>query len=255
MNKTTILMVIIAIVIAGCKEEKHKFPLDKKFWTPADYDEVNLDLNYGYEPDEKLPSLDDPETRAVVEKLTDQQNYLVVLDDNELGLKHRNNVAEQFFLQWKDMNKIYRGRDVQDNYIYDRELIKTYHFGLGLQLKYFKLGNDEILASADDPEDPAVVRRVNSNIQTMIGNFNIYLDEINDEDSYSEEGLKLLAEGIDKYFIQLVDSYPDANYNGMQKKVQLLKNKSKSDAIKNSLESLDQLIESKKVKSAALLVK
>ncbi len=246
MNKPTILIILLSILFVNCKKEKHNFPLEKRFWNPTDYKEVNLELNYGFEDDEKLPSLDDPATRAIVEKLTDHQNYLVVLDDNQLGLKHRNNVADQFFREWKQMNNIYRSRDVQDKYIYDKELLKTWHFGLGLQLKYFKLGNDEILASSDDPNDPGAIRNVNSNIETMINNFNIYLAEINHEGSFSEQGQEMLAEGIDKYFIDLVELYPDANYNGMQKKVQLLQKKSKSNAIKEALGNLDNKIESKK---------
>ncbi|WP_422081159.1 hypothetical protein [Ulvibacterium sp.] len=245
MNKPLVLLVLFALILVNCKKEKHNFPLEKRFWDPSDYKEVNLDLNYGYEDDEKLPSLNNPETRPIVEKLTDHQNYLIVLDDRELGLKYRNKLAEEFFREWKQMNKIYRARDVQDNYVYDQELLRTWHFGLGLQLKYFKLGNDNILASSDDPNDSRVLINVNSNISTMINNFNIYLDEINNENSFSDQGKKILAQGIDKYFTELVELYPDADFNALQNKVQLLRKKSNSPDIKKSLEKLDQFIESK----------
>lgn len=247
MTKTkTIVQVVICLLIVGCKTEEHKFPIEKRFWSIEDYEKVTLELNYGYENDEKLPSLDDPTTRIIVEKLTDHQNYKVVLDDEELGLKHRNGVASGFFKQWKEMHDIYQSRDVQDNYLYGREMLKVWHFGLGLQLKYFKLGNDEILASSDDPNSSQVKNNLNSNVNTLISNFNIYLDEINDENAFSEDGQKLLAKGIDAYFTELVELNPNANFAPLERKIDLMLKKSKSDAIKTALTKVKELIKSKK---------
>ncbi|QWX85084.1 hypothetical protein H0I23_05460 [Cellulophaga sp. HaHaR_3_176] len=250
MNKpNVILLFIFTLLILSCKEEKHSFPTEKRFWNINDYKSASLELNYGYEDDEKLPSFDDPETNIIVKKLVDHENYKVVLDDNELGLKHRNQEAEAFFSQWKDMINIYQGMDLKDNYIYDKENIAVYEFGLGLQLRYFKLGNDELIELVDDPNSLSTLNRINSNVQTLIENFNNYLDKINEEKSYSDEGITMIAKGIGTYFTQLVNLYPDANYSNMSKKIELMSDKSNSEEIKKALDNLKNLIESKNIKN------
>ena len=72
------------------------------------------------------------------------------------------------------------------------------------------------------------------------------MDEINDEKAFTEKGKSKLAEGINKYFTQLIELYPDANYSGMKKKAELMLKKSEFDKIKLSLTKLIELIESKK---------
>lgn len=239
-------LAIICLTLTNCKTEEHKFPLDKRYWDTKDYDKAVLELRYGYKDGEKLPTFDNPEKRLIVEKLTDHQNYKVVLDDEELGINHRNDVANAFFDEWKNMNQIYNATDRKDKYIYDKELLAVWHFGLGLQLKYFKLGNDQILESADDPNSSRVKNNVNSNVNTLSKNYLIYLDEINNEDAFSEEGKSKFAEGIDKYFIELINLYPDANYSAMENKADLMLKKSQSAKIKSSLTDLIKEIKSKK---------
>ncbi|WP_303318507.1 hypothetical protein Q4Q34_04140 [Flavivirga abyssicola] len=209
-----------------------------------DYSNVILTIKVGNTNNENLPTFDDPETRPILEKLTDEQNYLVVLDDNELGLKHRSGVATDFFNRWKDMNGIYDIRDRKDNFIYEKEYLKIFQFGLGLQIKYFKIGNDEILERVDDPEADRTKRVLKSNVQKIVGNFNYYLDEINDEKSYSKEGLVLFCDGIVKYFSLLLKTFPDANYDSMVRKIELMDKKSNSENIKSSLSKLKSLIDS-----------
>ncbi len=245
----TLLLVFVCLFLVNCNNENEKYPIDKRYWDAMDYANVITELKYGVNSDEKLPNLSDAENRIVVEKLIDQQNFKVVLDDNELGLKHRNKVASDFFLRWKDMNTIYRATDRKDNYLYDRELIEVYHFGLSLQLRYFKLGNDEIIEGADDPNSNQTTNVINSNIRTLIGNFNNYLDEINDEKSFSNKGKELISKGIDTYFIKLIELYPEANYNGMIRKIELMEKKSQSESIKTSLNRIKDLIGSKKDKT------
>jgi len=240
-----IIFALLCIALTNCKSEKREFPIDKRYWDLNDYDKVVLELNYGYKADEKLPTFDDPETRIIVSKLTDQQNFNIVLDDNELGLKHRNNIAEKFFSEWRDMNKIYDALDRKDQYLYDKEMLAVWHFGLGLQLKYFKLGNDQIKESADDPNSSGVKNNINSNIRTLIKNYLIYLDEINNEKAFTEKGKTELAAGINKYFFSLIELYPEANYSGMKNKAELMVKKSKSDKITSSLNKLIELIDSK----------
>ena len=214
------LLVLSFLTLTNCNTDKHEFPLDKRYWNASDYDKVVLELRFGYEKDEKLPTFNNPKNRLVVEKLTDEQNYKIVLEDNELGVSHRNKVAEDFFSEWKDMTKIYDVRDRKDNYIYEKELLAVWHFGLGLQLTYFELGNEHIKERADDPNSSRVKNNINSNVASLIKNYLIYLDKINTEDSFTEEGKKLIAEGIDKYFSQLIQLYPDANYGAMKRKAE-----------------------------------
>jgi hypothetical protein len=243
-----ILIALIGFTLISCNTEKHKFPLDKRYWDLNDYDNVVWELNYNYEADEQLPTFDNPETRVIVEKLTDEQNFNIVLDDKELGLKHRNEVAEKFFNEWKDMNNIYDALDRKDQYLYDKEMLAVWHFGLGLQLKYFKLGNDQIKENADDPNSSRVNNNINSNVKTLISNYLIYLDEINNEKAFTESGKDKLADGIDKYFPALIELYPEANYSGMKNKAELMLKKTESNKIKSSLNRLIELIDSKSKK-------
>ncbi|XLS28896.1 hypothetical protein ACJD0Z_17080 [Flavobacteriaceae bacterium M23B6Z8] len=239
-------LILLCLFFANCETQKHEFPIDKRYWDTDDYEKVVLELNYGYEADEALPSFNDPETRIIVEKLTDQQNFNVVLADEELGLDYRNDQAEKFFKAWKGMADIYNAKDRRDKYINDIENVMVWHFGIALQLKYFKLGNDHIKENADDPDSSRPQRRIRSNIQTLISNFLIYLDKVNEEASFSDKGKEKLAEGIDKHFTALVELYPDADYSDMRRKADLLKKKSKSESIKTSLDNLIKLIDSKK---------
>jgi len=241
-----ILLAIICLTLTNCKTEKHEFPLDKRYWDANDYDGAILELRFGYENDEKKPTFDNPEQRIIVQKLTDEQNFKIVLGDKELGLKHRNNVATEFFKHWQDMRQIYQAIDRKDKYVYDIEMLAVWQYGLSLQLDYFKLGNDQIKESADDPNSSRVKNNINSNIGTLISNYIIYLDEINEEKAFTEKGISKLAEGIDKYFNELIELYPYANYSGMKKKAELMLKKSQSDKIKSSLIKLIESIDSTK---------
>lgn len=243
--KNLLIVLSIIFIATSCKTE-NKFPTEKKYWDTDDYDNVVRELRFGIKPDEKLPTFDDAETKIIVEKLTDQENFKVVLDDSELGLKHKNEFGEKFFKIWQDMTEIYSQIDRKDIYVYEKERIEVFNFGLALQIRYFKLGNDEIKQKSDDPNASNVSETVNSNVNTLIGNYMFYLDEINNEKSYSNIGLDLIAEGIDKYFTDLVNLYPNSYYEGLKEKVVLLSNKTKSENIKNSLLKLQKLIESKK---------
>ncbi|MDY7394294.1 hypothetical protein UMM65_03515 [Aureibaculum sp. 2210JD6-5] len=239
------LIAIIFFTLTNCSSDKHNFPVDKRYWDVNDYNDAVREYKFGYERDDKLPTFEDPETRIIVQKLTDEENYKVVLNDNELGIKHRNTVAEKFFEEWREMTRLYNALDRKDNYLYDKEMIAVLHFGLGLQLSYFELGNLQIKENADDPNSYSTKNRINSNISTLISNYTNYIDRINDEKAFTEEGKDKLAAGIDKYFMKLIALYPDANYGGMKSKANLMLKKSNSDKIKSSLKKLIQEIDTK----------
>lgn len=240
----------IFFLFLSCNTE-NRFPTDKKYWDIEDYDYVVRELRFGFKPDEKLPTFDDPENKVIVEKLTDQNNFKVILDDEELGLKHKNEIGQKFFKVWQDMNDIYSQLDRKDIYLYEKERIEVFNFGMALQLRYFKLGNEEIKSKADDPNATNIQEVLNSNVNTLIGNYAFYLDEINNEKSYSNLGLDLIANGIDNYFTELVTLYPNADYEELKNKILLLSKKTKSENIRTALLKLQKLIESKKQNSQA----
>lgn len=243
-SKKFLLLTLAGLAISSCKEEQG-FPTDKKYWDVKDYEMVVNEIKYNAKPEEKLPTFDDPETRLLVEKLTDEENFKVVLDDTQLGVKHRSEMAQQFFDEWRKMSDLYSEMDRTDKYIYEKEFLEVWNFGLELQIRYFKLGNDAIIEKSDDPKSESVINVTNSNISTLVGNMMIYLDEINNEKSYSEEGLNLISKGIDTNFIELVNVYPDFDYSSLLRKVDLMLNKTKSVNIKQSLTKLKTLIELK----------
>ncbi len=245
-NKYTILFTILILSLISCKDEQ-KFPLEKKYWDAEDYESVIGEIKYNSKPGEKLPTFDDSETNILLEKLTDEENFKVVLDDKELGIKHKSEVAQEFFNQWRSMSDIYKEIDRTDKYVYERELVEIWNFGLELQIKYFKLGNDAILEKSDDPNSESTKDVINSNINTLVNNMLIFLNEINSEKSYSQIGLDLISSGIDRNFTELINVYPTFNYDNLLYKIELMLNKTKSENIKQSLTKLKELIKSKEM--------
>lgn len=243
-NSVFIAFMTLSLCFISCKEEP-KFPLDKKYWDTNDYDNAIREIKYNTKQGEKYPTFDDPETKQLLEKLTDEENFKVILDDKELGIKHKSEVAQEFFNQWKSMNDIYTEIDRTDRYVYEKELVEIQNFGLELQIKYFKLGNDAIIEKSDDPNSQEVKNVVNSNVNSLVDNMMIYLDAINAEKSFSKVGLDLISSGIDKNFTELIQVYPDFDYSRLLEKIDLLLNKTKSENIKQSLLKIKQLIESK----------
>lgn len=244
-SRRFLVFILGSFILLSCKKEGNNL-VEKKYWDANDYATVINEIKYNSNPDEKLPTFDNPETSKLLEKLTDEDNFKIVLDDSQLGVKHRSEVAQKFFDEWKKMSDIYTEIDRTDKYLYEVEFVKIWNFGLELQLRYFKLGNDAVVEKSDDPNSESVKGIKNSNINVLVNNMLIYLDEINNEKSYSEVGLKLISDGIDKSFTELVNVYPTHNYENLLKKTNLMLNKSKSENIKISLTKLKTLIESKK---------
>ena len=242
MNKIQIFLCVLAgITLTNCETEE-RFPLSKRYWDIKDYEEVVNELKFGYKSDEKLPTLDNPETRLIVEKLTDQQNFNIVLNDKELGMSYKNEVAEAFFKRWRLLTSVYDKLDRKDNYIYDKEMLAVYHFGLGLQLRYFELGNEEIKENADDPNSDEVKLTTDSNVNILVKNFTAYLDYVNEEKRFSEKGQKIYAEGMKTYFTKLIDRYPETDYSTLKRKVDLMLKKTKVTPIKSELSNLNELL-------------
>ena len=241
----TLLSVIIFSFLSACNSGS-QFPVEKRYWTPEDYDDVIWKITYKTPKGTQYPRFSNPETALVIQKLVDPQNYQVVVDDKELGLNYRNELSEKFFNAYRDMSEVYSAMDIQDKYIYAEELVAIEKFGLGIQIRYFRLGNDRIVAQADAPESDRTKAVIESNEQTVIRNFNLYLDNINDERYYGPHA-HLLADGITSYFFELVEAFPTANFAEMIKKARLMAKKTEVDATKTALTQLIQKLESKKL--------
>jgi hypothetical protein len=175
----------------------------------------------------------------------DPQNYLVVVNDTELGLNYKNDVVDEFFQQYKDLNDFYSGMDVQDKYVYAEELVAIEKFGLGLQIHYFRLGNERIIENSDAPDSEGTKNILTSNKRTIVRNFNLYLENIKDEKRFSTFA-PLLADGITMHFFKLIETYPDANYGEMLEKAKNISAKTQVPELKSALNSLISRLESMK---------
>lgn len=246
MSKIRVLVLSFFMLFIACQSKTSEYPIEKRYWTVEDYENVIRHIKYGLKPGQKPPTFSNPETKIIVEKLTDQNNYLVILDDDELGIKYRDKIAEDYFRVWKDMSTIYGGFDKKDKFLYEKEYLKVWHFGLELQIKYFSLGNQVIMKNSDDSDSFYTNSTINSNQKSLIGNFNIYLDKINQEDSFSQEGINLFNYGIKKYVKGMIESIPKADFKDLSYKINSLMKKIKNESTKKELKAILSLIDLKK---------
>jgi uncharacterized lipoprotein YehR (DUF1307 family) len=240
-NLSSLILLIMCLSISACGNKESKFPIEKRYWTPEDYRNAIWQLSYETPQGEPYPRFSNPETSVIIKKLVDPQNYEVIIDDPELGLNHKNDIAEEFFNHYRDLNKIYRKMDIQDKYIYPQELIEIEKFGLGLEVKYFKLGNDKIAEQSNTPESSKVF--VNRNVEVLIQNFTLYLDDINNEKSFGAFA-PLLADGINVHFFKLIETYPNGNYSAMLTRANFLLKKTQVTEINQALTNLVNKLES-----------
>ena len=110
-------------------------------------------------------------------------------------------------------------------------------FFLGFQVVYFRVGNENIASQSDDR---STIRR---NEQTIIGNFNSYLEGLRREKAYGPYAANL-AEGITTHFTKLIDTFPTANYSGMLATAKSIQGKVETPEIKNALSQLIAKLES-----------
>jgi hypothetical protein len=225
----------------SCNDKNDKFPIEKRYWNIQDYENVVGELKYNSNPDESLPKFNDSETKIIIEKLTDEENFRVVLNDKELGVTHKSQVSQKFFDVWKRMNELYSSLDKKDMYIYEIEALEIWRFGLELQQEYFKLGNQKIDENSDGSE--RVKEVLDDNIETLIDNSLIYLDVIANEKQFTIEGKKLIAETINTSFSKLIEENPKADFYSLKNKINLLSKKITDSMILESLNSISNLID------------
>ncbi len=199
-NIKLIFIIFLSILLTNCKTKNDFPPIDKRYWDANDYDKTILRIKYGYKPGEKLPSLNNSETRVIVEKLTDIQNINIILDDKELGINYKTKFIDEFLKNINDLSTIYRETDKKDKYIYDIELTKVNHFILNYFIKAVQVSNVQITESMDESNSEVAKNNIQSNIDLVIENFIYYLEELKWEKFYSKQGKILFSDGIDQYF-------------------------------------------------------
>lgn len=231
-------VVFVVFSFSGCSTRMDNFPMEKRYWTAEDYDQVITEIRYRTPDGDKFPTSSDPELGPVYRKLIDKENISVVVEDDALGLKHRARFTSAMFDEVRDLVQTYSVMDREDNFIYDGELVEILKFNLFLQLHYFNLGNLEIIQESDEPESHSVQDLLRKNERTIVSNFNIYLDYINREHAFSDEAIRSLAEGIDTYFGQLMMIFPKADVKPIISKATAMAKKAKSEELQSSLNNL-----------------
>lgn len=237
---------LLEFILFGCGSKlPENYHMEKRYWDVADYKDALRQINFRTPEEEGLPRFSDPVTAPVVKKLTDKQNVSVVLEDEQLGLNYRNKVATDFFHVSKDVINIYQQMDVQDKYIYPLELVSAIEFGLHTQILYFKIGNDAIISDAVNPEASDVKRIVRKNEQTVVNNFELYIEYLTKEEAFNEAALKKYAEVLNEYFTRLTTEFKDADFSGLKKTASLMQEKVKNPEIKAALDDLIKRLEKK----------
>jgi hypothetical protein len=240
-----LMVTLLAVQLSNCTSKlSENYHMDKKYWDVSDYGDAIRQLKYNTPKEEGLPRLSDPVTAPVFNKLVDKQNVSVVLSDDKLGLKHRNEIAQKFFKSANEIENIYRVTDIQDKYVYPVELVRAIEFGLYTQLLYFKLGNDEIINNSLNPEAADVKRIIVSNEETLAHNFNLYIEFLKNENAFNDAALAEYGDMIKTYFGRLLKEFPQADYSNIKSTATLIRNKVKSAGIKDALEDLIKKIDS-----------
>lgn len=235
MNRTVLLsIVLICATLFSCES---RFPVDKRFWTPDDYRKVWYEINYKTPKGEEYPRFSNPETAAVVRKIVDRENYSTILEDPELGLNYKSKVSQEFFERIRDIAEIYGVMDVQDKFVYAEELAEIRSFFMGFQIVYFRIGNENIASQSDDS---STIKR---NEQTLLGNFNSYLENLRREKAYGQYAVNL-AEGIATHFPKLIETFPNADYTEILNTAKAFHGKVQTAEIKNALSELIKKLES-----------
>lgn len=249
MRKVSLLLFMaVTVALISCNNSKEasiseQYHLDKKFWDQHDYSNAVNKIKYGGEANK--PAFDN-ELAPVLNKMLDMNNISVVMEDESLGIEHRSDFGNAIFDEWRDLREAYHGKDEQDMFKYPTELVEILKFGLGFQQYYFKLGNDKVRIEEDDVDKQEVKRVVRHNLGAMVSNYNLYLDYMDYEESFTDPALNSYAEGIDRYFPQLMEKFPNASYNSMQKKAAAMLKKTEHAEVKQSLEILIQQIKDHK---------
>jgi hypothetical protein len=218
------------------------FHMDKKYWDPEDYEAARSEL-YTYMDGKKYPNLSDPNTAMVFNKIADITNVSIVVEDSTLGITHRSKFAEEMFDKYKSFYEFYDKSDREDKFIYPSEIVEIVLFGVYTQIHYFKLGNENILKEAIDPNSDKTKYVLNSNASTIVSNMKFSLDFCKKEDALTPEAIHTLAVGLDKYLPLLFKTFPDTDYSELKSQIEILLSTVKSDELKQMLSKMNEEID------------
>ena len=252
------LVFITALIFNfGCGSSTNKkddintyYHFDKKYWDEKDYDDVIYKIKSNISEEQKIIGLSDPLKAPVFKKLVDKENIIVVANDSTLGLQHRSKFVDAMKDYSRTITDMYSGLNREDKYNYPEEYILTWKFFLWADYYEIKIVNEKVKKESDATNASEANRICNYNMNVIINNFNLYLDLVNRESSFTANALKLFAEGIDECFPNIISTFPDADYSIILPKVNALLQKITSADVKKSLENLktkiDSLLEQKK---------
>jgi hypothetical protein len=245
--KKTLLPVFILFILFGCGgDENGGFPALKKYWTPEDYKLVNQELTALKYNEKELPNLDNPGKAEIFRKISDTTNFSIVAYDSQLGTKHRSEVTDNFFDQYKELLSAYSGIDRSDKYQYPMEFVELLKFGLALQIAYINTNNENIAKAADDPASQEVVNLLQRNRNILVGNYELYLDYVNYEDRFTEKALVSYSQGLKHFFPRIINYVaPDGDYSSMIIKLENMLKKGKNAVVILELQNVLNLLKSK----------
>jgi hypothetical protein len=248
MKRTLFLTIVLGAVLASCEsgpDYNTLYRMEKPYWNGDDYANALTKIK-GTAAGDKKPSYGHPETAPVFVRLVNIENISVITEDEALGIRHRSDFAEGMFNRGQDMLDAYSNLDREDNYEYPQELVDVIRFNLYAQMQYFDLGNQNILEEADDPNEARVKNMIAGNEQTLVNNFTLYLDFVDDEKSFSVDALQGYVDVLNEFFPALIVKYPNANYSGMKEKATDMLNKAQDANLKAALTNIIDKIDANK---------
>ena len=173
------ILITYSFINFSCNNSSNKispnYHVEKKYWTLEDYDSAITELDCTLEG-QKLPNLSDANTAVVFNKLVDINNVSIVVEDNSLGIKHRDNFATEMFDKYKKLYKLYSKLDREDKYIYPSEIAEIVVFGIYTEIHYFKLGNENIAKESINPNSEESINLITNNAQVIVDNIKYSLN-------------------------------------------------------------------------------
>jgi hypothetical protein len=165
-----------------------------------------------------------------------------VVVDTTLGISHRSKFATEMFEKYKSIEGYYNKLDREDKFVYPSEMAQIILFGVYTQIYYFKLGNENQLKEALDPNSSEVKDIVSANAQRIVGNMKISLDYCKKETAFTPDAIHTLDVGFEKYFSLLVSTFPKSDYTELKSQIDLLTTAVKSSETKEMLAKVKEMI-------------
>ena len=235
----------LVFTLSQCSSPLDPYPMDKKYWDAKDYDQTLTYIKFRLPEGEQKPNLEDAITMPVFKKLIDRENLTVVLEDESLGVKHRAEFASGMRDELEKLRDVYSVMDREDKYVYDQELAHILNLCMYLESIYFNLGNDDIRKEVDKSNETRLNTIIKSNEDVCVRNYEIYIDFVNRESSFSTEATDILSDGYSQYVTKLINTFPNADYRSFKTKTESMVSKATSPKLKTVLTAINAQLESK----------